>query len=207
MKRHLLKNNKGFVLVESIVVAIFVLGFLTFLAVNILPLVGNYEAAINNDNVESRYEAHLIRKMLLKDNFCNSSSLLKMSSKTIYNHFVDDQICDYLENKRYCRELFSEKYLNVKEILIIDSSAQDIKNLTKAEYSTIGTDVKEYTEYVDTVSREMREYIKNMSTFEPLDPFSYPNQNRMVIRFGDGSITNVLIILEGDGASCGGFEC
>ena len=207
MKSHLLKNNKGFVLVESIVVAIFVLGFLTFLAVNILPLVGNYEAALDNDSVESRYEAHLIRKMILKDNFCNSSSLLKMSSQTVYNHFVNDEICDYLENKRYCRELLSHKYLDVKEMLIIESSGKDIKNLAKAEYSTINTDAEAYARYVDTVSREMREYIKNMTTFNTLDPFSYPNQKRIIIKFGNGSITNVLIVLEGDAGSCGGFEC
>ena len=207
MKMRLLKDNKGFVLVESIVVAIFVLGFLTFLAVNILPLVGNYEEAIYNDSVENRYEAHLIRKMILKDNFCNSSSLLKMSSQTVYNHFVEDEICDYLENKRYCRELLSHKYLDVQEMLIIESSAQDIKNLAKAEYSTINTDVEDYAKYVDTVSREMRDYVKNMTTFNALDPFTYPNQKRIIIKFGDGSITSVLIVLEGDSGSCGGFEC
>ncbi len=61
MKMRLSKNNKGFVLVESIVVAIFVLAFLTFLVVNLLPLIGTYENGLNYDTIESRYGAHLIR--------------------------------------------------------------------------------------------------------------------------------------------------
>ena len=92
-------------------------------------------------------------------------------------------------------------------MLIIESSAQDIKNLSRAEYSTINTDVEAYARYVDTISREMRDYIKNMSTFNSLDPFAYPNQKRIIIKFGDGTITNVLVVLEGDAGSCGGFEC
>ena len=41
-----MKNKKGFVLVETIVAAVFVLGLFSFIIANLLPLVGEYEKKI-----------------------------------------------------------------------------------------------------------------------------------------------------------------
>ena len=57
------KNKKGFVLVESIVAAVFVMAFSTFLIANLLPLVGEYEKSLKFDTVDAKYDAHLIRKI------------------------------------------------------------------------------------------------------------------------------------------------
>jgi len=196
------KNNKGFVLVESIVVAIFVLAFLTFLAVNLIPLIGNYENGLNYDTVESRYSAHLIRKMILKNDFCVSTSLLNMGTDTVYNHFIDDEICEYLDNKNYCRKLFSDEYLGVKEILITETTVKDMKNLVRMEKSGVSGDQIAYENYVNNVSKAMRDYIKNMSTYPSLDSFEYLYQKRLIIRFENNFITNVEIVVYDTGASC-----
>ena len=61
-------NSNGFVLVEAIITSIFVLGFFSFIISNLLPMVGEYEKSLDYDSISSKYDAHLIRKMILKDN-------------------------------------------------------------------------------------------------------------------------------------------
>ena len=135
-----MKNNKGFVLVESIVAAIFVIGLSTFLILNILPLVGEYEKILNFDSPDSKYDAHLIRKMLLMDEACRVHNILTFQDsdfvepgpasqckytnckKPKYYYFENDRICDFLEHSNYCRKLLSADYLGVSEIIITDYS-------------------------------------------------------------------------------------
>ena len=44
-------NKKGFLLAEAIVVGVFVLSLFTFLFVNVVPLVGQYEAMEKYDTI------------------------------------------------------------------------------------------------------------------------------------------------------------
>ena len=85
----MVKNNKGFVLVESIVAAVFVMALSTFLILNIIPLVGVYEETLNFDTADSKYDIHLIRKMLLMDDDCIVSKLLTFGSSQSYYYFKD----------------------------------------------------------------------------------------------------------------------
>ena len=92
-------NNKGFVLIETIVTSVFVLGLFTFLVANIVPLVGDYELASNYDSIESIYDAHAIRKMLLKSSSAKLSNLLSFASVTDRCYFFDrTEICNYVTN-------------------------------------------------------------------------------------------------------------
>ena len=201
---HRRKNNKGFVLVESIVVAIFVLAFLTFLIVNLLPLIGSYESALNYDTVESRYNAHLIRKMILKDDFCKVRNLLNIGSNSVYSYFNGEEMCEYLEKQNYCHKLFSKEFLDVREVLITDTQATDLRALSDLENSTNNSDFQAYVKFESRVSREMRSYIKAMPSFPSVDSFAYLYQRRIIVRFGDGSITNVEVLLS-DNTSLGCF--
>ena len=203
------KSNKGFVLVESIVVAIFVLGFLTFLIVNLLPLIGSYESALNYDTVESRYNVHLIRKMILKDDFCKVRNLLNIGANSVYSYFTGDEMCEYLKNKNYCRKLFSEDFLDVKEILITETQATDLRALSDLENNANDSDFQTYLKYETRVSREMRSYIKAMPSFSTVDSFAYLYQRRIIVRFGDGSLTNVEVLLSDNSTyNCyGGLIC
>ena len=56
-------KKKGFVLVETIVTSVFVLGLFVFIFANILPLIGDYDRIRNYDTIESIYDTHMIKKM------------------------------------------------------------------------------------------------------------------------------------------------
>ena len=58
-------NKKGFVMAETIIVSVFVMTIVSFLIMNALPLIGEYERIANYDTLESKYNANLIRKMIL----------------------------------------------------------------------------------------------------------------------------------------------
>lgn len=53
-------NKKGFVLAEAIVVAVFVVGLFTYIAVNILPLLTMYETVSKYDNPNEIYAINVL---------------------------------------------------------------------------------------------------------------------------------------------------
>ena len=89
-------NKKGFVLVETIITSVFVLGLFAFIVANILPIIG-------------------VAKLL---------TLPDDDSKKFYL-FDKDDICVYLSNENYCRALLSRSYLDVKEMVITSYEIKD----------------------------------------------------------------------------------
>ena len=61
-----MKNNKGFILIELLVVAVFTSALFTFLYVNVIPLIGDYEKEERYDTVETKYILYDIRKSILE---------------------------------------------------------------------------------------------------------------------------------------------
>ncbi len=186
----MLRNNKGFVLVETIVTAVFVLGFFSFLIANLLPLVGEYEKALDYDSIESKYDAHLIRKMILKDNSCRTRNLITLSTEGYYV-FEDTDICLYLDNVNYCRKLLSEDFLDVKKIILTRYNTSDLKRNK------------------DNFERPLEEYIDYLPKYEStVNITQYFYQRRLIIWFNDGRITNIELLMNNDGSiTCGGATC
>lgn len=186
----MVENNRGFVLVETIVTAVFVLGFFSFLIANLLPMVGEYEKSLDYDSIESKYDAHLIRKMILKDNSCRTRNLISLSSQGYYV-FEGTDLCLYLENVNYCNKLLSKDYLDVKKIIL-------------TRYNT--TTLKDNK---DNFERVLGEYIDYMPKYESTVNISqYFYQRRLIILFGDGRVTNIELLMNDDGSiNCGGATC
>ena len=182
-------SNKGFVLVETIVAAVFVLSFFSFLIANLLPMVGEYEKVLDYDSIESKYDAHLIRKMILKDNSCRTKNLITLSEDGYYE-FDGTDICLYLENVNYCKKLLSEDYLDVKKIIVTRYNTSDIKNKS------------------DKFNRLIKEYIDYLPKYEStIDIGQYFYQRRLIILFNNDRITNIELLINDDGISCGGATC
>ena len=52
------KNNKGFVLVETLVVTVFVMAVFSVIYISFYPLAGEYERRESYDDVDSKYGAY-----------------------------------------------------------------------------------------------------------------------------------------------------
>ena len=173
------KNNKGFVLVESIVAAVFVLGLSTFLILNLVPLISVYEETFNFDTADSKYDAHLVRKMLLMDESCKVEKILSFGTQK-YHYFQDKDICAFLSHSNYCNMLLSDDYLNVKEIILTTYSATPLKQISESD--------------LESFSRPLQDYIKYMPTYGSNNLSFYKYANRIVLVFGDGTVTNIEIL-------------
>ena len=57
-------GNKGFALVETLIVATFVMGILTLIFTNYLPMMGKYERRERYDDIDSVYNTYLIKNRL-----------------------------------------------------------------------------------------------------------------------------------------------
>lgn len=186
-----MKKQKGFVLVETIVTAVFVLGLFTFLIANILPLVGDYERGLEHDSIESKYDAHLIRKMILKDsNHCRIKNLLTLPDKNYYL-FEKDRICGYLSNVNYCKLLLSEEYLDVKNIILTNYNVSELKPHASAFNRTLEEYIKHMPNYSNTVAGASSQYFY---------------KRRLIIEFNDGRVTTVELLLDYE-ICTGGTTC
>ncbi len=175
-------NKKGFVLVETIVVSVFVLGLFTFIIANIIPLIGEYEKESDYDSIESIYSAHMVRKMILKSENQRIASLATLPSEGYYM-FDGDEICYYLTNINYCKKLLSRNFLDVKKIILTNY--------------VISNDFKKRSQNFD---RATREYISQMQKYNNtgLDPSEYDFERRLIIVFNDGRITNIELLFNRD---------
>ena len=183
-------NKKGFVLVETIITSVFVLGLLTFIIANVLPIIGEYEKTRDYDSVESIYDAHLIRKMILKSGDATKiAKLLTLPTGEGNNYYLfdKDDICVYLTNENYCKALLSRDYLDVREILITSYEIKD-----------------GFVQASKNFDRGLREYIKQMQRYKSNVPLEYNYANRLIVQFNDGRVTNMEILFDGPS---GGVIC
>ena len=182
-------NKKGFVLVETIITSVFVLGLFVFIIANILPVIGEYEKVGDYDSIESIYDAHLIRKMILKSDEEKVAKLLTLPVEDGKNYyfFDKDDICVYLSNENYCIALLSRDYLDVKEIIVTSYEIKDGFVSTSKNFD-----------------RGMREYVAQMQKYKSSVPLNYNYANRLIIYFNDGRITNIELLFDGP---AGGVTC
>ena len=101
------KNNRGFLLAESLVVSTFVLTILILLYVQFSNLTTNYKNSYNYNNVESIYDLSSIANYLKINNFGLSSKLTKSKPYIVVfennscnmDAGIIDTFCDTLINK------------------------------------------------------------------------------------------------------------
>ncbi len=184
-------DNQGFVMVETIIVAVFVIGICTFLFTNFLPLIADYERVSDYDNVDTKYKAHEIRKMLLRE-FDKDANLTSIFSSHIsgnngyyryqnYNETVGDDVvtknrlCSLLTSPNYCNKLFSEDYLNVKEVIVTPFKLGSFKNVVK--------DNKDF-------DRSLREYVDYLPDYGKYSS-RYDSYYRIIVAFNDGRFSNI----------------
>lgn len=175
-------KNKGFVLVETIVTAVFVLGLFVFIVANIIPLVGDYDRESDYDTIETIYDMHMIRKMILKSDYSKVESLVNLPAEG-YFIFENQDICLYLSNENYCKKLLSRNYLDIRKIIVTNYTISD-----------------DFVNRSDKFDRAMREYIKVMPRYNntSLEVSTHDYERRLIVSFNDGRIGNVELLLDGD---------
>lgn len=176
-------NSKGFVLVESIITAAFVLAIFVFIFLNIVPLIANYDRDKRYDSISSVYDVHLIRKMILKSENTKKVNLVTLRSSG-YALYEKDDICSYVTDYNYCKKLLSRTYLDVSKIIVTEYDTTKIKSQRK------------------NFNRVLSEYIKVMPKYNNTSEEDYDYERRIIVQFNDGRVANASLLFDGGGGTC-----
>ena len=187
-------NKKGFLLAELIVVGVFVLTLFTFIFVNLVPLVQEYDIRENYDTINGVYNANLIRNMIISDdNFSNVLGIIKSTGATEYPYSsvqckisggrttycefkTIDSLCDLLKRSQYCKILLGPDYIDVETIYLTWYHTDAIKGELGKNYFD-----KETSNYINT----MDDYANPTGV--------YDNYKRLIIKYSDGTFANIEI--------------
>lgn len=165
------KNNRGFLLAESLVVSTFVLTILILLYVQFSNLTTNYKNSYNYNNVESIYDLSSVASYLKTNGFDLSSKLTKSKPYVIVyennscnmDAGIIDTFCDNLINK-----------MDAKRIIYTSS---DINLIQK--YVSENDD--------SNINQSLRDFILRVET-TPVQ-----NKGRLFAEFNNGTFATIVI--------------
>lgn len=126
-----IKSN-GFVLAEAIVVSIFVLGMFTYLAMNVLPLIGKYDRVLNYDNPQEIYLANTLYEELIQTHGDFDSATTELSNQK--EILKGKKTCDVSDDKcNYYKTLIGD-YLKIEELCIKQTGCSIVDDRGMKEY-------------------------------------------------------------------------
>lgn len=150
-------NNKGFALVETLIVATFVMGILTLIFSNFLPMMGKYERRERYDDIDSVYNTYLIKRMLengeSKDKTNTLTSKITSNPSPFYNP-VNCNIYNNTEFLDYCQNIFQNT--GVSDIIVTSYNLSSLKNNLPTNSS------KDFKDYISSLPN----YNKNKENYK-----------------------------------------
>ena len=97
-------NNKGFVLAETMVVAVFIMTIFGIIYVNFYPLMAQYERREFYDDIDSKYDVYWFKRMIENKAFVSQGKINDLTNQIKNNAYVSIT----------CNTLFTDnKYLPV----------------------------------------------------------------------------------------------
>ena len=175
-------NRKGFILAETLVVSVFLMVMFTMIYSNFFPIIGEYEKRENYDDVDGKYTAYWIKKMIESDGYnldsvsASGRRRIIMMNKWGYIRFECSDVSVENNQQEVCKNL-----VNSLEISNCDSSGNGC-DIYITRY-TIGNDTNSPPSFKDTIRgtytnqsiKRWNEYCAGNSN--PFDVASATNSN------------------------------
>ncbi len=140
-------SNKGFILVETLIVSVFIMAIFSMLYTNFFPLIGEYERFRDYDTVESIYIAHWARMIALKGlpdssyNTARTNGYLDISDCSLYT--TSDGV-------NSCAAFMTVN--NVSKVYLTPYSTTVFKDFVK-DNNSFTRSFREYIAYLPTYSK------------------------------------------------------
>ncbi len=152
-------TNHGFLLMETLIVAIFVVTLTMFIYTNSLPLMGEYERRINYDDIDSVYAANLVRKVLLKDENLASLTAGILEGDVTIRDITD---CTLWKQTALCDEIKNQTGIVPSTL----GASNDGKiYITRYELSKLKDEIKNNQRFERSNDRGIRTYINYLPRF------------------------------------------
>lgn len=144
------KSNKGFTLIETLIVSTFVVVTLTYLFIQINYTLTNYDITFRYDSITGIYNTNVITEYLKQNGYQNLINLIST------NGYVDITTSSNVNGDSTYYNLIIDK-TNIKTILFTSEDMIQIKeNIKDSSYSE---ELKRYIEKKDTNSLLTNRYI------------------------------------------------
>lgn len=207
------KNNKGFVLVETLVVTVFVMAVFSVIYINFYPLAGEYERREFYDDVDSKYSAYWVKRFIQGStyDFYGSGGPADTISSNKYAVFQCSDLSSS-EEVSFCNKMFNR--MNIKQAIITDYDLTEFKQKLQDDdslASTLGNNFTAYLEYLPNYSfaslngaeyRVLIEFERHMDSDENSDIY-YTYSNMEILRPSTGSVTPPITPPSGGGGDGG----
>ena len=158
-----LLNKKGFVLVETLIVTVFVMTLFTVVYQTVIPYMGEYEKMSSYDDIDSIYASNLLKQMITR--YANTKYIDEYLENNTYIQMNDCSNKNLYINSNYCTKL--QENLGISDsdyVFITDYNIADFrKEVKKDEYFDSGN-LSNFRSYIDTVSDTEGFYENNTDT-------------------------------------------
>lgn len=168
------KNNKGFTLVETLIVSAFVIGTLTYLFIQINNVKTNFDISFKYDDVNDVYSTKIVCNFLVNTGYSNLITNLQNG----YTRVTSSNI--YGDSNYYHKilEKIGTEYNTGKEKVWL---------LKESEISNIQSQIKNSTLNDSNLSEELKRYISRY------DADTNSNKYVVVIEFNNSHIASARI--------------
>ncbi len=152
-------SNQGFLLMETLIVAVFVTTLTMFIYQNSLPLMGEYERRINYDDIDSVYAVNLVRKVLLHDDNIEALTEGILEGDTVIRDITD---CSLWKQTTLCDEIKRQTGIVPSTL----GASNDGKiYITRYELSKLKDEIKDNRLFERSNDRGIRTYINYLPRF------------------------------------------
>lgn len=166
------KNNRGFMLVETLIVSVFILSTLIFLYVQYQKITQGYDVTYKYNPTDRLYATYNIKDYILRNGYENLVVALSNSD----DKYIDITTCqtEYLSNTDYCQSLLN--FLNVKQVIF-----------TRENTTELVSDLKN----ISLLSESMKDFIRYIKYS------NQPTKYRLIVEFNDDKYASLKIFSEG----------
>ena len=144
-------NKKGFALVETLIVSVFVMTIFTIIYTNFFPIMGEYERREGYDDIDNIYKTYLIKKMIESKYFTSAgkSEFNSLSSSSPVKEYTSN--CTQLtgDGSSYCPILLNE--VGAVKVYYAKYNLTELKNAIKNDSSSVSSMDAETKDYIRTL--------------------------------------------------------
>lgn len=143
-------NNSGFVLVETLVVAVFVMAIFAILYNNFYPLMAEYEKREVYDDIDSKYGTYWIKRLIQENSYNATNMINNVNSTKKYYKFTCNDITSE-GKKKTCQSLIDR--LSITNVYVTKYNLVEFKNYVQNNSTSFSSGVVDYINYLPEYSK------------------------------------------------------
>ncbi len=152
-------NNKGFVLVETLVVAVFVMAIFSVIYTNFYPIMGEYEKRESYDDIDSKYASFWFKRIIQSESVNFTNILTDIGNKKYHEFVCNDINSTDATARKICNDLRTR--FGVEKIYITSYKLGNRNNIDDKDNfkgivegnSIFSSGMQDYVAYLPTYSK------------------------------------------------------